>query len=717
MSSAIAIGAPPLPPGRIPLAALREDLALQPAPRGEDGAPHWNIFDAVRNKFFRIGWLEFEMLSRWQEGMAAEDLCAAVVAATPLAPDVDDVLALLQFLQSHELLRAATPARRGWLQGLAQRRQLSVWQWLLHHYLFVRVPLVKPEAFLARTLPHLEFVFRPAFLFWVGTLAVVGVVRVVDQWAEFSRTFMYFFSWQGALLYGVALALTKGVHELAHAYAAKRYGLRVPTMGVAFMVLWPLLYTDTSEGWKLDSRRARLAIDAAGVVAELLLAGLAALAWSFLPEGPLKSAAYVLAAVTWVSTLAINLNPFMRFDGYYLLMDAVDIPNLHERSFAVGRWQLRRWLLGLRTPAPEQALATRHTALMLYAYATWLYRLVVFTGIAVAVYYFFFKAAGIVLFAVEIGWFVLRPLWQEGLSWLALRPQWRGNPAARRSLAVFVLLLAALLLPWRSDIVGVGYLQADPHTRLFSPIAARLVAAPVKEGQVVRKGDALFELESPEVAWQLRAIDSRVGGIRSQLAGSVDSPGLFERARVLEQELAAAEAERSSLLEQVAALRLTAPHDGVFRDRADGLYAGAWASPHRLLGRVVGSDGIIVQVFVGESDIGRIENGAHATVFAHRAEGKPIAAVVVGIDATATLTLPEPALASTYGGPIAVRTGAKGELTANESLYRVTLKTTGSSDAAPQMALVSAHIEGERSSFLWNLGRRAAGLLIRESGF
>lgn len=698
------------------LPALREDIALQASSPGRDGSPHWDLYDPVRNNFFRIGWLEFELLSRWQEGMQAEELCAAVDAETPLTTEKEDVFSLMVFLQNNELLRAASPDQRGMLVKMAAKRKLSIWKWLLHHYLFIRIPLIKPEAFLTRTLPYLAFIFKPSFFWWIGALSIVGIMRMIDQWAEFTRTFLYFFSWEGMFYYGLALALTKSFHESAHAYTATRYGLRVPTMGIAFMLLMPLLYTDTSEGWKLKNRKARLAIDGAGVVAELCLAGLAVFLWSFLPEGPLKSAAYILATVSLISTLGINLNPFMRFDGYYLLMDAVDIPNLQNRSFAFGRWQLRQWLLGTKEDIPEAEFESSKNLLLLYAYSTWIYRLILFVGIAVVVYYFFFKAAGIILFAVEIGWFVAHPIWKELKMWWSIREKWQGNPVARRNGIIVLILLLMLALPWRTEVSGEGYWQADPYTRIYPPTPARLSKIVVAEGQVVRKGDILFVLESPSVDWQLQAAQERITGIKSQLLGTVDSASLLERRHALEQQLAQAEAELASQNEDNHRLQIVAPHEGIFRDLDNGLYPGAWLGMGRMLGLVISTDSSSAQVFVNEADVARIKVGSHATLLTRSPDTSSFNTVVASIDKTPTISLPEPMLASPYGGPIAAHAGAKGEMTAHEALYRVTLKTEGAINTR-QLTPVSARIDADRSSFLLSLGRKTAGLLIKETGF
>lgn len=695
-----------------PLLALREDLKLEAAPRGQDGTPHWHLVDPVRNRYFRLGWLEFELLTRWAANTSAEDLCAQVARETALAPEPEDVASLLHFLQTNELLRAASGSMRAALARMAGQRTLSRWQWLLHHYLFFRIPLVRPEAFLARTAHLVAPLFTRAALIWLGVLGVLALWRIQDQWPAFSQTFLYFFSWQGALWYGLALTLAKVVHELAHAYTCRRYGVRVPTMGVAVMLLWPLLYTDTSEAWKLHARRERLAIGGAGVVAELALAVLAALAWSVLPDGAFKSAAYVLAAVTWISTVAVNLNPFMRFDGYYLLMDGLDIPNLSERSFAIARWQLRRTLLGVAEPMPEPQLAARRRWLCLYAYLTWTYRLVLFAGIAAAVYYLFFKLAGVILFGVEIVWFVLRPIVGELRAWQRLRPRWSRRAGV--SGAVLALALVALALPWRADVRADGYWQAREDSRLYPPAGARLVRILVQDGQQVSAGQPLFQLDDEQVDSQWTQLQSRIDGLEAQLAGSVGQASLRDAAPVFERQLAAAKAEQQLQVQERARLTVRAPHAGVVRDLDHGLFAGAWVGPRHVLARVVGGGDSLAYLFVHESQIARVRLGAKVTLLERRSDPRALEARVTGIDSSASRELPQAMLASVHGGPIAARARPNGELVANEALYRVTLRVDAS---APQLVPVAGHIEGERSSVLWDFVRRCIAVVVRESGF
>ncbi len=699
------------------LPALREDISLQKAATARDGAPYWNLYDPVRNRFFRIGWLEFEFVSRWQEGKQAEDLCNEVNVNTPLSVEVEDVTALIQFLQNHELLRCSHPKQRGFLQQVAGQRKQSWWKWLLHHYLFIRIPLIKPDAWLTQTMSWLLFAFKPAFFMIIALIGAVGLVRVADQWDVFSSSFLYFFSWQGALYFALALVLTKLVHEFGHAYTAKYYGLRVPNMGIAFMLLMPLFYTDTSEGWKLRANRSRVLIDAAGVIAELSLAAVALFVWTILPDGGLKSAVYILAAVTWISTLFINLNPFMRFDGYYLLMDALDVPNLQPRSFAVGRWQLRRWILGWDSGYPEQEYRHWHSFMAGYAYATWIYRFILFTIIAALVYTFFFKLLGMVLFLVEIGWLIALPIWREMKVWAKARGEWMSECRVKVSLLLLIVIFGLLLLPLRSSVQGEGYWQAAKSSKIYLPQAAQLVSVEVNNGQAVQTGDLLFQFTSPESHWQLQMAVSREGGTQRQIAATVGSALLQERAQVLKQQLTEAQASGVAQQQELDRLQIYATHDGVYRDLPEGLHAGMWLSPVKLLGHVVNATAQQAFIYVDEADVLKVQLGAQVELMTRQADVHRLYGQVSAIDTVAASVLPEPFLASTLGGAIGVREDVADSLIPVDALYRVTVDLPAADMSLNQMMPVTAFIEAERSSLLLSWLRKFAVVLARESGF
>lgn len=408
---------------------LREELALLPGPVLADGQPSWTLHDPTRNRFFSIDWPTFEILRRWSYA-DAEAIVQSVAADSTLLPEPDDVEQVARFLRANQLVQLGPGSARQLAERAAQGEGSRL-KWLLHHYLFFRVPLVRPDAWLDRWLAVARLFYSRTFALSTLFALLLGLGLVARQWDVFTTSLVDTFTFRGLFAYGVALILVKLLHELGHAFTAKRFGCRVPTMGVAFLVLWPMAYTDTNETWRLTRRWQRLRVAAAGIVTELGIAAWATLAWGLLPDGELRSAAFVLATTSWIATLAINASPFMRFDGYFILSDWLDLPNLHERSFALARWRLREWLFALGEPRPEHFPPARHTALIVFAWVTWLYRLVVFLGIAVLVYHFTVKAVGILLFAVEICWFILMPIRNEFREWKARWPTIRSRRRGR----------------------------------------------------------------------------------------------------------------------------------------------------------------------------------------------------------------------------------------------------------------------------------------------
>ena len=175
-------------------------------------------------------------------------------------------------------------------------------------------------------------------------IGVSGLYLVARQWDTFLNSFLYFFNLNGLFFYILAILCIKIFHEFGHAYTATRYGCKVSTIGVAFLVMFPVMYTDASDAWRLKSRRKRLYIDAAGMITELYIACVATFLWAFLPDGIMRSIVFMVATSSWILSLAINLNPFMRFDGYYILSDLWHLDNLQARAFKFGKWKLRKIL-------------------------------------------------------------------------------------------------------------------------------------------------------------------------------------------------------------------------------------------------------------------------------------------------------------------------------------------------------------------------------------
>lgn len=693
------------------LGALREELRLLPADANRDGSPAWMIQDPVSNRFYRIGWVDFEILSRWRQG-PPEAMAQAICNETTLHVDAADVDSLESFLKQHNLLQPSGTADVDAMRQRAAAQTKSIGEWLLHNYLFFRLPLVRPQDKLARLMPRLGWLFTPAMLALVCLASVIGIALVAHQWDTFASSLVDHLTWQGAIGFAAAVVFAKTLHELGHALTATRYGVRVAHMGVAMVVLFPMLYTDTSESWKLSNPRQRLAIASAGILTELALAGIATLLWNLAPDGSLRTALFFLASTSWVLTLLVNASPFMRFDGYFILCDLLNFPNLHERAGNFARTWLRRTLLGLSQPWPEELPASYRRWLIVFALATWTYRFVVFLGIAVLVYLYFFKLLGIALMVVEVTWFIGRPVYAELKEWWGQRREVKFARKLWAGLAA-MLLFAVLAVPWHSGVHGEGVVRAGRQHLVFAPGAGVLRSLPQRTQ--VAEGELLFALAAPELRGAAHRAQGLADARAMELVGLSGIKDGEERRALLQSERERFLAEAGVFTGEQARMQLVAPFAGRLADIDSQLRAGVWVQPRQPLAILIDPTSWIAEVFVAEEDIGRIKPGDEAKVYSgvHAMAGK-----VLEVDTSRTGALPHPMLDAASGGPIATlpHPDGRGENSVRDGLFRVRIAL---SEPPPrqQMILCSAVISGTPRSLLHGVLDHAFSVLIRESGF
>ncbi|WP_130471657.1 site-2 protease family protein [Candidatus Magnetaquicoccus inordinatus] len=700
-------------PELLPL--LREELQLSPGPPAHNGAPTWTIHDPGNNRYYRIGWLSFELLSRWHLRNVPA-LLQATHTETTLQVTANDVEHLLRMLERHSLLQASGDSDLWRLRRLHAAGQQSWSSWLIHHYLFVRIPLLHPDHLLARLLTYCSWLYSRQWLTLLLLLTFLGLLLIVRQWDSFVTTLSR--SWNSAdpLPYALAMALSKSLHELGHALTAKRYGCRVPVMGVALMVLWPVLYTETSDIWKLPDKRQRLLVAAAGMVAELTLAALATLLWSLLEDGPLREATFILASTTWILTLTVNLNPLMRFDGYYLLSDWLDWINLQERAFAMGRWFVRKLIFGFAHPPPERLPLARRRFLILFAWAVWLYRLLLFTGIALLVYHFFFKLLGIVLFAVEIIYFVLRPFAKEMAVWWQMRTSMRVNGHTLLSTMVLLTALTALFLPWVQSMEAPATLRVLRQSRLFAPQAALLRAPLPEAGTYQEAGTILVQLEDPELQQRAARLQREIERIQWQLTAITQDKELLEQRQSLLELLHTRQTERAATRKEEQRLQLRAPFSGKISEQQTALRAGEWVAEGEYLLQMIDPEEWVIEGYIAGNPPGIVAQ-AEALFYPENSSLAVIRCRLQSVDAVNTPRLPEPELASRYGGPIAVREEKSEELLPREAQFRMRLTLIDAPPAQQQLQRGTLRIAIQPQAPAVRLWRYLASSIMRESGW
>ncbi len=694
------------------LPKLREDLQIKAQNHSEQGEPLWLLHDPLRNQYFQCNLTTIQLLELWQEGLPVNQLLEQAHTDN-IDIEAEELSQVIQFFtRNHlteasgqqaieQLTRRSKGAKKGWLS------------WLIHNYLFIRIPLWKPDRFLGATLSRIEPLFNPQLQRIIQLLGLIGILLVIQQWEAFSHTFNHFFSWQGLGLYALTLMGIKSLHELAHAYSAKRLQCRVPSMGIAFLVLFPVLYTDTTDAWGVTNPRQRLQIVFAGVKMELHLALLATLLWGLLPEGGLKTVAFFIATTSWITSVTVNLNPFMRFDGYFALSDWLQAPNLQPRAFALGRWKLREWLFGFGHPKPETLPQNREQLFIIYAWMTWIYRLFLFLGIALLVYHFTFKVLGILLFLVEIIWFILLPIQKEMAIWWHHREELKMNRATLRTLFLLLTLVTLGLIPWKGTLQIPAVLQATQLHHLYAPeesVIKTLLTAP---GAEVSRGEPLLLLHSPTLQSELKQTEIALEQARlarnRQLTRTDDLP-------VLEQEIQRLQAEQAAIQQRIDQLQITAPISGRL-------------SNHFLLGeqQTVARDqhlfsirpphGIKATGFIGQQDLSQIDRGNSATWISNHQPATSLPLKLEQIATSSSRRLPFTELASSQGGPIPSHKDHSRQPIPESSIYQLRFSGEESLPTPQWRESGVIRLEAEAESLFHNLWRTTASLLIEESSF
>lgn len=694
------------------LPSIRQELSLYPGPADRNGAPAYTIYDPPANRFFQLSHLGFEILSRWEQNSMSKIL-NSVNRETTFSVESAHVIDLINFLRANHLLDSRTQNDTQPLLTAHRQAKKHPLLWLVTHYLFFRIPLVQPDKWLSLTYPWISFVFTGGVAKLILSATLVGMVLILKQWDAFTGTFTQFGAWTQLFFFVLALSVSKVIHELGHAYAAHKNGCRVGSMGIAFIVLWPMLYTDTNEAWKLMSQKKRLEICAAGVLAELALAGAAVLLWSFLPPGVARSVVFFLATTSWIITLTMNISPFMRFDGYFILSDLIRIQNLHDRAFAMGRWWMREKMFGLGAIPPERFTTGIERFLVLFAFGTWCYRFLLSLSIALMVYFLFFKALGLILMGIELSWFIGLPIIGEIKQWKSLPI--RMNRSVIFSLLVFCFVGLLCVIPFKTQIQAPAVLFAETYQVVYTPSPGRVKKIAVKAGQKIRKGELLMQMSSPDIEHSRGVCRRTLDVLEHQLADQPLSNTLLEQGAVLENRLEEAVSRLQSQEDRQKKLTLTAPISGRIVEMNPALIQGAWLPEKETIFYLIGGTKERIRAYVDEADLNGIQPGGEALFYPDILELPKVRCRVDQIDYAPTGHLEDKCLGSVYGGPIPASMDRHGRIIPKYAFYRILL--TGADTPTRQVLAGTMVIQGKPVSILQKVFHRILAVFIRESGF
>ena len=700
------------------LPELRKDLRIFSAGSFSDGAPSWIVHDGLRNRYFRVGESTRKLLSIWRpislDAFADE---ASVKLKKPVS--VAEVEGLAKFLFSNNLTVSGPQDNYASFFNQHKATQRSWFGVALHNYLFFKIPLVRPQRFIEAAWPLVSPFFTRKFAFALLAVALFSLFLVSRQWQTFTATFYSFLTFEGLLLYLSSLVFLKICHEFGHAFMARKFDVEVPTIGVAFLLLFPVLYTDTSAAAKLKNKRSKLLIDCGGMMVELTLAVLATFLWVFLPDGPLRAIAFTTATLSWVLSLTINLNPLMRFDGYFVLSDLLGVENLQHRGFEMAKWQLRELLFRPGRLPPERTSSQMRRLMICYAWATWIYRFFLFLGIALIVYHFFIKVVGIVLFAVEIVWFILLPVWREIAVWWQERETF-----ATPRFGITVLCLASLLvlsaLPVSTAVRVATIAKANNQIRLFPARPGKVMQLSLQPGELISEGQVLAVLDSPDLTSEIQLSTLRLELLQTRLRRVTTNEFDLSSISVLRQEHAAEKARLDGLLKEREQLSIRAPFDGYLENIDPELHVGQWVGVTQPLALFRSALGLRFIGLVSADDVTRIGEGTEGVFIPDGTLTTREPVRLASVSSVAEHKLEHDMLADIEGGIVPTMQQPDGTLEVQGSWFRVEMQYPNGSDHARSLSAVRRGVttlKGEPQSWLSASLRQITYVLIRESGF
>ncbi|WP_295880285.1 HlyD family efflux transporter periplasmic adaptor subunit [uncultured Thiohalocapsa sp.] len=639
------------------------------------------------------------------------------LAARELGDDVPtqgETLRLLHQLHAADVLQTDINADTEERVRRFDRERRRKWQQQLKSPLAVRVPLVDPERFLAAT----AWLVRPLFgwlglLLWltvVGTAVVLAAMHWEALAADVSGRLL---APQNLLLMWLAFPVVKALHELGHGYAVKHWGGEVHQIGIMFLVFMPVPYVDASSATAFRDKYQRALVGAMGMVVEVLLAALALFVWLAVEPGLVKALAYNVMIIAGVSTLLFNGNPLLRFDAYYILADLLEIPNLASRANRYVFYLVKRHWFGLKELESPASAPGEARWFLLYAPASFVYRMVIFAAIVVFVAGQFFFIGVLLALWAAFSLFVMPTL--KGAHYLLNSPELgRRRP---RALGVTGLLLAGVLVllfavPVPLATVAEGVVWAPEGTQVRARAAGFVDQIRAANGAAVTLGELLVTLNDPLLEPELRVLQ----GERAALEARYDLVRREDRTRaqIVQEQLDNLDARIARKREQLADLQVRAPRTGtlVLPDARD--LPDRYVRQGELLGYVTDDAETLVRAVVTQDEVDLVRNRTRRVHL--RSAQDPHRAVPAQLNGevpSASLELPSPALGSTGGGRIPVDPTATEGAQALEKVFQFDLVAAGAALAAQIGERVHVRFDHGWEPVGWTLYRWLQRLFLR----
>jgi putative peptide zinc metalloprotease protein len=591
------------------------------------------------------------------------------------APTQDEVVRLLSQLHTADVLQCEIPPDVDEMLRRHERmRGMKLIQAIMSP-LSMRFPLFDPERFLNAMLP----LYRPLFG-WFGALlwlAVVGTALVLAgmHWSELSRDITdRALAPENLVLIWLTFPVVKALHEFGHAFAVKRWGGEVHEMGIMLLVLMPIPYVDASASSAFRYRYQRSVVGAAGMLVEVFVASIALMLWVNMEPGIPRAVAYNVILIAGVSTLLFNINPLLRFDGYYIFSDLIEIPNLRVRAGRYFVYLFEKHVLGARDQQEPEGTPGEKRWFVFFQIASFSYRIFITFAIVLVIAGKYFVFGVLLAIWSVIGALVL-PL-AKGLHYLFFSPRLRKSRT--RAVASITVLAAAaaaaiFMVPAPSWTRAEGVIWV-PDSAIVRPGTEGFVSRVlVQPNATVAAGEPILQLEEPLLGAQIGVLKARVSQLEAQFSSEQFDRRV--RAEITREALGSAQAELDRALERSRSLEVRAPASGrLVLARAEDL-PSRFVRQGQELAYIVDGGQITVRVLVPQQDIDLVRNRSRAVevrLVERSAESMP--AVVLREVPAASSSLPNLALSVEGGGSVALDPRERGKPQALQKYFQFELQ-------------------------------------------
>jgi putative peptide zinc metalloprotease protein len=615
---------------------LRPDLIVQP--QFYEGMTHYVVKDPIALKYFRFKVEEYFLLQQFDGKLNLQDVKRAFERKyRPQTISIDDLVRFVAQLHEAGIVQLDSPDQaQVFIRRRKKRMWKQVWQFCAN-ILYIKIPIIDPERLLDKMYPWFRWIFTRTFVVFSFGLMLAALTLVVSQWTTFSSRlpdFQSFFNWRTIVYFWCSLAIVKVIHEFGHGLTAKHFGGEVHEMGMLFLVLTPALYCDVTDSWLLPSKWKRIWISAAGIFVECFLASIATFVWWNTEQGLLNSLCLATMFICSVNTILFNANPLLRYDGYYVMSDYLEIPNLRVKSTQFFAYLFQEKVLGLEVPVQSYMPRSRRFLFVIYAIASYVYRWVVTFSILFFLYQFLkpYKLGSIsaMLAIGSLVPLVAMPGYQI-IKFAKTPGRLRKVKKLRAGLfaAAFVAVVTGvLLIPTPLRVQGTLVLTPAKPAIIYAEIPGRLVqlgsrevvkirdgvevkeTVPLRDGDPVKEGQVLAYLSNPEKQRERVDLQEKFDSHMYKSLWYSRSPDHESRAQRVQHDLAAHDLEPliESVNDQIGKLTLVATRDGRVMGLPPHETLGQWVKPGKPFCKIADPHELEARLIVDQSDIALIND-------------------------------------------------------------------------------------------------------------